>query len=331
MTEEHKELDDLQQWNLSIRAFDKGQALSEAEARDMERRLPWLKSSLKDLLVLHAYFIHKSDQPESALEIVLLLIENHPEFSLLLAQPLWCLHSSVDDRAQITAAWLSQVETNPDNYRVLSNAAYFLKDMDLPAAIGLAKRALKLAPQDRWCQCSLASMLLQSAISGSAEASSQGREALKIYELLLEDDTGEINRMQKLKDVARAALAAGESERSKSAALEVLSFERGDSNDIGEADASFWAHNVLGKLAYHDGDLELACEHMLASGRISISSCLHPEPELVGLLLRRGKIEEVKQHLRDWLDNFPEAKRIFDDWVCQIDHDEVPDFSRFGL
>jgi tetratricopeptide (TPR) repeat protein len=330
MTKEKKVLDDLQQWNLSIRAFDEGQALSEAEARDMERRLPWLKSSLKDLLVLHAYFIHKSDQPESALEIVLLLIENHPEFSPLAAQLQWCLHSTADDRAQIKAAWLRQVETNPDEPRVLSNAAGFLKDLDLPAAIVLARRALKLAPQDRWCQCSLASMLLQAVTSGSAEASSQGREALQIYELLLEDDTGEIIRMQILKDVARAALAAGEFERSKSAALEVLSFERGDSNDIGEADASFWAHNVLGKLAYRDGDLNLACEHMLASGRISLSSCLHPEPELVGSLLRRGKIEEVKRHLRDWLENWPEAKCIFDGWMCQIDQGEVPDFSRFG-
>lgn len=127
MTKEKKVLDDLQQWNLSIRAFDEGQALSEAEARDMELRLPWLKSSLKDLLVLHAYFIHKSDQLESALEIVLLLIENHPELSPLVAQPLWCLHSSADDRAGITAAWLSQVETHSDEPRVLSNAAYFLK------------------------------------------------------------------------------------------------------------------------------------------------------------------------------------------------------------
>lgn len=90
-------------------------------------------------------------------------------------------------------------------------------------------------------------------------------------------------------------------------------------------------NRILGLISYHRGDFDVAAAYLVESGKSSGSPQLGsfgPELDLADLLLKKGKINEVKNYLQGVQLFWKRDNGMVATWVTSIDNGEQPTLDR---
>jgi hypothetical protein len=135
----------------------------------------------------------------------------------------------------------------------------------------------------------------------------------------------------KLPDLAKRAFAAGETEKARSYAnqlLETASRHPKFWNNYGNA--IFYGNFVLGRIALQQGDLAQAGKYLLASADTPGSPQLDtfgPNMTLAKELLEKGKSDVVLQYLARCKNFWEEDHGKLDKWIATVHSGGIPDFG----
>lgn len=203
---------------------------------------------------------------------------------------------------------------------------------DRATAEELLKKALVLEPNNpEWSKQlgQLYRIAMKGAVSDArrdfAEKSAvQFRQAVK-----LQKDSYGVYYL--LADLAEVSLESGSFDDARAYANQLLAMANDRSDNWFTGNAIHHGNLVLGRLALHAGDTELAKAHLLAAGQIQGSPQLKsfgPDMTLAQQLLERGESKVVVEYLKHCKTFWHSPKP--DQWIALINGGLVPDFGANG-
>jgi hypothetical protein len=225
------------------------------------------------------------------------VIERWPRSSVA-GTPFTGLHRLPRDRGyeKGRAAWLRQVEANPDDAVILGNAASFFINNDNTKAGELLRRARDLDPGNpEWSQRIGHLYSLQEIRCD--ETSRRDWAAMALAEMERGLGEGETARPDFLPFVAREAFNAGDLEKARVYASQLLE----DVGDTDRGDAFFHGNQVLGLICMTEGDIAGAREYLIESGKTTGSPVLisfGPDMDLAKGLLDAGERDAVLEYFQ---------------------------------
>jgi len=261
------------------------------------------------------------------------LIEHHPE-SPLAGSP----EASIMPVADSTEAyqhgkqlWLRQVESHPDDQRILRNAAQFLTAFDGKTARDLLEKAWALDPDDTQTSFALAQSydLERAQVTSTDEKAALAKKVLSLREGALEKQGGE-GRFYELGDLAKSAFEAGELDEAQEYASELLQLAPKFRNDWNYGNAVHQGNNVLGLVALQRGDISSAKEYLLAAGQTPGSPQLDsfgPNMTLAKELLEKGERDAVLTYLQSCGKFWKMGADSLQAWTATINGGGTPDFG----
>lgn len=326
--------DDVDETELLLDAMMEGGTLTAAQVEELE---VLLSHNADDLLSRIKILGHDASGKRIDVEVrthhILWIIENKPEIDKLFA-PMLTVHQS--DRAYkiIADAWRRQSELRSDNIQVLRNAAYFFRGADDQLVLQLLSQAASIDPEDLEVMKDLAHHYSQVALTAAktepAICSQYNIEALRLFEQLLLKSDGAHERFYNLTDIATTAFGAGEFQRATEAAQEMLAYAENFKKDWNYGNAVFWANIVLGKIAFHAGDLNQACDSLLKASQTPGSPQLNsfgPEFELCSQVLNEGRKDSARLYLVNCQKFWEMGENILARWIADIDKGLSPIFE----
>ncbi|HEY3243592.1 MAG TPA: RNA polymerase subunit sigma-24 [Phycisphaerae bacterium] len=284
--------------------------------------------------LLGNYFLGRWNSPEikkTRQAHVLWIIEHHPEADIC-GSPEAGLDAILESVAYREARelWLKKSDGDGVSAKVLGNAANFLLLQSPEDAERLLKRAQALEPQNpEWPQRLGHLYQLKSRNLFGKTDREAAKRALIAYEQAL-DASPKADRYLLLDDTAKAALAAGELEKARRYATEVLDLavETDANRDWNHGNAIHHGNLVLGRVALAEGKIEEAEKFLLKAGKTPGSPQLNsfgPNMLLAKELLEKGRKEAVIEYLRlcgrFW------NKSQTDKWIEHIEAGKTPDFG----
>jgi len=294
-------------WSANVLASDvyelaiKGAELSASGAARLEARLEQEPEDVEKRTILLGYYLVNQRQDESIQEKrrahVLWLIENSPEADVLSA-PYGALDPIRDTTAygQAKQLWEGQLEKQPENLKLLENASKFFLLHEPKIAKQSLEKARALKPKDPKWPDALGQFYFLKVIRSSGKAKIEaGEKALEQLEIAYElsDDDG---RDSQLGRIAKAAMAAKNTDKAKEYAMKMLAQDRDDwnsGNNIHDGNA------ILGQVALLSDDVDEAKRRLLEAGKTHGSPQLGsfgPNMTLAKELLKRGEKETVLEY-----------------------------------
>ncbi len=226
--------------------------------------------------------------------------------------------------AQAKAAWLKQIEANPDDVRVLDNAAKFFTLSDRDRAIESLEKAHTLDQKNpEWLERLGHIHFLGMHSNSSAERMRAAKTALEYFESALGLSAPKDDHL--LVYVAKSALAADESTKARGYAKQMLN--KGDSG----WNAGINIHHgniVLGRLALREGNIEEAKKHLLAAGKTPGAPTLNsfgPNMSLALELLEAGERDVVLEYF-ELCSKFWDREEL-DVWTKEVKEGRIPGFG----
>lgn len=317
----------------------KGGKLSSEEAKKIENKLEANPDDLSSRTKLLGYYFLKKYESDSARQAcqrhIIWIIQNRPEAGIA-GLPYASLNPVLDGELYYEAKklWLKQVEIHKENTAILGNAAHFLLIHDRNIAEGLLKKAQALDPDNpEWSKRlgHLYSLGGLSRKSGEAKREAAAK-SLKQQESALRGITDEIKRFYMLSDLAKAAFEAGDMEKARAYATELLNKAPQYKNDWNYGNAIHHGNLILGRLALKSGDLEKAKEYLIEAGKTPGSPQLNsfgPNMTLAKELLEKGEREVVIRYFQ-LCANFWKEKRHRErlkNWTSVVKEGGIPDFG----
>jgi tetratricopeptide (TPR) repeat protein len=300
--------------------------LSAADVDALEAKLvenPEDFSARRDLLTYYGF----RDRGAKA-KHVLWIIEHHPEYN--------SQETSLDPNrdgpaySQGKTVWLKQVKDHPTNTVILGNAAAFLLLNDRVMAEELLKKAQVLQPQnpvwsDRLGQLYRLDAMGQPGTNFAAKALAEFERA---QALTSPAESGS----PRLKDLATMAFAAGNLEKARTYADELLGPGMKWSNGGNAGDALYHGNIILGRIALREGKIEEAKKHLLEASKTKGSPVLGsfgPNMSLAKELLEKGETNAVLQFFQEcerfWPSYGGENKTA--KWANEVKEGKMPDFG----
>jgi hypothetical protein len=227
----------------------------------------------------------------------------------------------------VADAWRKQVERHPQNPAVLVTASEYFLWADRPTAHALLDRAEAAAPRN-------AVIFLKHSRLYRLEDRNGSKPAVAAKALTkLEQGVAlspEPSRFDHKADLARYALFAGDPDKAKAHASDILAEINARPRTWNTGNLVHGAHLVLGLLALRAGDIVTAKQHLLDSARIGGSPQLNsfgPNMLLAEELLKKGERQVVLDYL-DLCAHFWEmGKPKLEIWRDQITRGDAPDFG----
>ncbi len=288
----------------------KGNDLSAADAQKMEDDLRQRPNDLWARTVLLGYYQisqYTSDETRKLRERhVLWLIQNAPEAPVV-GSVQADLDPTLNPAVYEEAARLMRehVAKDPQNPRLLANAAEFFRTNDAVYARECLTKCSEMEPDNpRWHEKLGFLISLNARSAGflglsAAPDSGAAKEALAEQERALELTADPGKRTSMLGSMADMAFAAGDLEKARKYAAELLegggkeyNWDRGNSIHTG--------NSILGRIALKEGDLAKAKECLVAAGKCGGSPQLNsfgPDMTLASELLQKGERETVIKYL----------------------------------
>ena len=307
-----------------------GGALTDEQARSLEAGLQLRPDDLEARTKLLGYYFLRASRSTEARRSkqghVLWLARHRPEAEIA-ASPFADLDSHRDGETyeQAKALWLEQAKVRGKDVRVLGNAAAFVGSEDSMTAEELLLQAQALDPSSEKWPSALGQLydLRLIELEGNARQPVAAK-ALQHYERALELAH---SRDTVLKDVATAALEAGETTKARAFALELLA---GPTQGWNQGNAVHHGNLVLGRLALQSGNVPEARESLLKAGQAPGSPQLNsfgPNMRLAKELLAKGERDVVLQYLqlcsKFWIMG---GDRIAN-WTATVRGGGTPDFG----
>ncbi|HEY3965087.1 MAG TPA: hypothetical protein VGM05_11100 [Planctomycetaceae bacterium] len=332
-----------------------GQNLTADDVRRIEQQIPHPQHELGlRILALGYYFIGQRESV-SALDKrhqhIFWLISNAPN-SESAGSPEASIQESVG-QAYETAKnlWLAQIDSHPEDTKVLGNAARFFLIHDRELSETLLKKACDLEPANPEWSERLGQLYSLGSGRKTPESQVNARHALREYRraerIRSEAETGDagtcdpevkktqqlLERINYLPHLAAAAYDARELQVAKNYATELLSaaassdlpeFFRNDGNAIHHGNL------VLGKVALQNGDLDQARERLIACAGTTGSPQLGsfgPNMSLAKELLERGERDVVLEFFELCAKFWEHGSDTLMEWTHQVRAGEMPDFG----
>jgi len=227
--------------------------------------------------------------------------------------------------------WLTHIKAQRHNLSILGNAAEFFADDEPALSKELLLRAGALDPRNPEWVRRLGKLELDDLEDCSVDrVKAQTQQGFFLMESALQLTADEESRFDMLSEVANAALAAGQIERARSYAVELLQ-TGGQPNFVSlNGDAHHQANVLLGRLSLRDGDIEKAKIHLREAGKTTGSPVLKsfgPNMSLAKELLESGERDVVIEFLnlctKFWYTPDHEPQK----WIHAIEQGEIPDFG----
>lgn len=133
-----------------------------------------------------------------------------------------------------------------------------------------------------------------------------------------------------LPDLAKRAFEAGETEKARSYAKQLLEMASRNRNNWNYGNAIFYGNFVLGRIAARQGDLAQAGQYLLASAATPGSPQLDtfgPNMTLAKELLENGKRDVVLQYLARCKNFWKDDYGKLDKWIATVRSGGTPDFG----
>jgi tetratricopeptide (TPR) repeat protein len=322
---------------------NKGRKLTEEEADKLEEKLRTNPHDLPTRTQLLGYYFLERFKSASARKNrqrhIIWTIQNHP--SARIAGLPWAGLNSVIDKDVYDRAkqlWLEQVETYEKNTAILGNAAKFFLITDMDISEDLLKKAQSLQPDNLQWSERLGHLYLLKMQRTSGEARSQvAGQALEQFERSFASTTGERVRSptHKLQYLAKAAFGAGDMEKARKYATELLDTASHYKNKPDQCSYSYYGHAVhhgniiLGRIALKSGDLKKAKKHLIEAGKTPGSPVLNsfgPNMALAKELLEKGETKVVIKYFQ-LCSKFWKMKRDrLEKWTAIVKEGEIPNF-----
>lgn len=310
----------------------KGQHLTDARAQELEVALVRTPEDLSARCQLLGYYSPRQFWSQANRQArqghVQWFIQHQPELNLGNYANLNA-HMDGAAYAQAKELWLQQVNENPQNLAILGNAAQFCLLNDRPIAEEFLKRAQILQPSNpSWFSQMAHLYSLDAQLIDPGPANLPAVKALEQMEYAQANTASEMQRFDNLNQLAQMAFNAGETEKARAYATELLaqSSEPQDGQNYG--DAINRGNLILGRLALGAGQLNEAKQYLLASGRTAGSPVLGsfgPNMSLAKELLQRGEKETVLEYLQSCAKFWKDDKLAT--WTQQVKEGAMPDFG----
>jgi tetratricopeptide (TPR) repeat protein len=262
---------------------------------------------------------------KSRVEHLLWVVQHAPE-SEPASSPLRASTTrSSDNYERIRQAWMSQVQTHPDNLKVLVHAALFMIVSESDKAEELASRAHALDPKNVRAASVLAQIYELRMIGQKPELKIQAaQQALQLREqIFAATDPGHVFALQELQHLAIDAFEAGDTVRAQKYAQELARHD--------DADALHQGNVILGRLALKNGNLEEAKARLLAAGKIPgsspVLSSFGPNMKLAQELLMKGEKEVVLQYFDECAVFWKYGANKLDEWKLAVGQGRIPNFG----
>lgn len=311
----------------------RGMTLTAQAAAALEAKLadnPEDLSARGDLLV---YYMQKQFKSASAREArqkhILWLIEHHPEFSAS-GPPRLSLNRMLDGSAyeQGKALWLKQVEGHPQNPEILGHAAAYFLLFDRAIAEDLLKQAQTIEPQNpRWSE-QLGQLYALETLS--QPGTNSAAKALAELEKVQTQTSAPAPEFYKLKDLAKMAFAAGDIEKARTYATELLRQAQTRKKDWNYGNAIQHGNIVLGRIALRDGKMDEAKQYLREAGKTPGSPQLNsfgPNMTLAKDLLEKGETLVVLEYFKQCRIFWKMGGDKLDKWAALAKGGQMPDFG----
>jgi hypothetical protein len=263
------------------------------------------------------------------------LIEHHPDSQFAgspeaLIQPLG-FSGGTEEYEKGKQLWLKQIESHPDNLRILLNGARFVSLWDRKLGRGWFEKALMMEPGNYEAASMLAQSYMQERLLAASdeEKTALAKKALSVREVALGSAAGE-DRFNELTDIATEALEAGEVDKAEQYASELLQSAEEFKNSWNYGNALHKGNIVLGRVALLHGDLPNAKDHLLAAGAIPGSPQLDsfgPNMTLAKELLEKGERDTVVAYLQACGKFWKMGAGRLQGWIGTIKSGGIPDFG----
>ena len=169
---------------------------------------------------------------------------------------------------QASRLWLSLIERDPTNARIVRNAGRFFESNEIGRSEELFARGLALEPGNPEWKERLDRVRTRKRLQAARDSKS-----LEGFESALQDSDDLQMRYHALPEMAAAALRAGEDGKARAYAEELLSLAEGTEWNRGHAVHE--GNRILGHLALRAGDVEAAKQFLLRSGETQGSPVLN--------------------------------------------------------
>ena len=178
-----------------------------------------------------------------------------------------------------------------------------------------------------------------SAQQADDNSKSLAEQFVSSHELTLRQTTNLVEQFSLLMKLAPAAIAAGDNDKASNYAGEMvdlsnrLSLKYKNLPSSTPDNAAHISNIVLGRIAFDNGKIDEAKEHLLAAGKLTGKSptlvSFGPDMSLAKLLLEKGEQETVLKYFdlcaTFWKNDIALEKLA--QWKSAVEKDETPDFG----
>lgn len=310
----------------------KSSQLSPEMAQDLEDVVSNEPDNIVSRLKLIGYYGYKSLQrPEARkrhVELLSWLFTNYPE-SAASGQARLFGSSDPEGYVALKSIWLQNIRNHPENVLILRRAANFVQMSDKVLTTEFLKKAQEIEPDNADVAAQLGQIyrLGLMRLSGE-ERKQQASKALEQFERALAQSEGSPSESNLRLDVAKAALAAGELDKAKSQANELLEKFTGDAKDWNSGNVTHDANSVLGHLSLQAGQVEEAGRYLIAAGRTTGSPQLNsfgPSMSLAKTLIEQGERDVVLRYF-GLCEEFWKKDKL-QEWAAIVKGGGMPDFG----
>ncbi|MDP3509438.1 MAG: hypothetical protein Q8T09_15805 [Candidatus Melainabacteria bacterium] len=320
--------------NKYLQLVVKGFSAPAVDIEPLETRLRENPSDCEARFQLLGYYSGKQYGDKAAAKelftITVWLIDNMPDCGVI--ENWGCTDRVIDQAAykELKRHWLTQIEANSNNARVIGCAAAYFGHEDEDLSETLYQRAIKLEPTTSDWSRELAWLLGRRGPERALDALNAMREALR-------KEPEQNRQYYMLDDLAELAFNAGNLEEASEAALKSLSLAFTFGQDWNDGNAIHNANSILGRIALKKDDIEAAKKHLALAGETTGSPQLNsfgPEMTLAEELFVIGEIESVVAYLeackRFWSSGC--ERGALDRGIAQLRSGEIPNFAdRFAV
>jgi hypothetical protein len=303
--------------------------LSSRQAQELETQLrndPEDVTARQKLLTYYTTEQYKSPSARKARQgHVLWLIEHRPD--TLIKPPFLTLNPHLDGAVygQGKALWLKQVQDNAQNLAILENAADFLLLFDRTTAQNLLQQAQTIEPNNSHWSEKLAHLYALDANSGDTNSA-----VMALAELEKGQDNTAETKFDNLGQMAKMALAAGEMEKAKNYANDLLRQAPEHRQAWNYGNAIHEGNLILGRVALREGRIAEAKNHLLEAGKTPGSPQLNsfgPNMSLAKDLLAKGEKDTVVAYFKLCGAFWKMGADKLESWTKAARDGRVPDFG----
>jgi tetratricopeptide (TPR) repeat protein len=316
-----------------------GIKLSDAAAQQLEDTLKQTPEDLSIRTKLLGYYFQRQFQSDSTRKVrqqhALWIIRNHPE-SEIAGLPFVELDFVLDGPAYTEGVtlWRQQVDNHHNETAILRNAAAFFLLHDRAYSEDLLKKGAALEPNNPYWPERLAHLYsLGSKRQSDSGKAASAAAALKNSETAYALTTGEREKSYMLDDLAKEAYDAGEFDKAKTYAEQLLTTADHQKRDWNTGNAIHHGNLILGRLALKAGDVEKAKQYLIAAGKTPGSPQLNsfgPNMTLAKELLEKGQRDVVVEYFdlcaRFWKCGNGENNTL-QGWTSVVKQGGIPDFG----